>query len=46
MYDRLYSYLTENNLRYNEQFDFQKGHSADHAIVQLYTDRRSNSRNV
>ena len=46
MYDRLYSYLTENNLLYNEQFDFQKGHSADHAIVQLHADRRSNSRNV
>ena len=46
MYDRLYSYLTENNLLYNEQFDCQKGHSADHAIVQLHADRRSNSRNV
>ena len=31
MYNRLYLYLTENNLLYNKQFDFQKGHS----IVQL-----------
>ena len=35
MYNRLYLYLTENNLLYNKQFGFQKGHSADHAIVQL-----------
>ena len=35
MYNRLYLYLTENNLIYNKQFDFQKGHSTDHAIVQL-----------
>ena len=35
MYSRLYLYLTENNLLYNKQFGFQKGHSTDHAIVQL-----------
>ena len=35
MYNRLYLYLTENNLLYNKQFDFQKEHSPDHAIVQL-----------
>ena len=35
MYNRLYLYLTENNLLYNKQFDFQKGHSTDRAIVQL-----------
>ena len=35
IYNRLYLYLTENNLLYNEQFGFQKGHSTDHAIVQL-----------
>ena len=33
--ERLYLYLTENNLIYNKQFGFQKGHSTDHAIVQL-----------
>ena len=35
MYNRLYLYFTENNLLYNKQFGFQKGHSTDHAIVQL-----------
>ena len=35
MYNRLYSYLTENNLLCNKRFGFQKGHSTDHAIVQL-----------
>ena len=37
MCNRLYLYLTENNLLYNslQQFGFQKGHSTDHAIVQL-----------
>ena len=35
MYNRLYLYLTENNLLYNKQFGFQKGHSTDHAVVQL-----------
>ena len=27
--------MTQNNLLYNKQFGFQKGHSTDHAIVQL-----------
>ena len=35
MYNRLYLYLTENNLLCNKQFGFQKRHSTDHAIVQL-----------
>ena len=35
VYNRLYLYLTENNLLYNKQFGFQKGDSTDHAIVQL-----------
>ena len=35
MYNRLYLYLTENNLLYNKQFGFQKRHSTDHAILQL-----------
>ena len=35
IYNRLYLYLTENNLLCNKQFAFQKGHSTDHAIVQL-----------
>ena len=35
MYNRLYLYLTENDLLYDKQCVFQKGHSTDHAIVQL-----------
>ena len=35
MYNRLYLYLTENNMLYKKQFEFQKGHSTNHAIVQL-----------
>ena len=35
MYNRLYLYLTENDLLYNKQFGFQKGHLIVHAIVQL-----------
>ena len=35
MDNRLYLYLTENNLLYETQFGFQKGHSTDHDIVQL-----------
>ena len=36
MYNRLYKYLTENNLLYCKQFGFQKGHSPEHAILQLF----------
>ena len=35
MYKRLYLYFSENNLLYNRQFGFQKGHSTDHANVHL-----------
>ena len=35
MYNRLYKYLTENNLLYWKQFGFQKGHSPEHALLQL-----------
>ena len=35
MYNRLYLYLIGNILLYNKLFGFQKGHSTDHAIVQL-----------
>ena len=35
MYNRLYKYLTENNLLYCKQFGFQKGHSPEYAILQL-----------
>ena len=35
MYNRLYKHLTENNLLYKKQFDFQQKHSTEHAILQL-----------
>ena len=35
MHNRLYKCLTENNLLYCKQFGFQKGHSPEHAILQL-----------
>ena len=35
MYNRLYQYLTENEILYPKQFGFQTGHSTEHAIVQL-----------
>ena len=35
MYNRLYKYLTKNNLLYCEQFRFQKGYSPEHAILQV-----------
>ena len=38
MYNRLYSHLLDHELLYNKQFGFQKGHSTDHAIVQLVSE--------
>ena len=35
MYNRLYLYLTESNLLYNKQFEFQKERFTDQAIVQI-----------
>ena len=35
MYNRLYKHLTESNLLCCKQFVFQKGHSPEHAILQL-----------
>lgn len=35
MYNRFYSFLTANNILYDNQFGFQAGHSTDHAIVKL-----------
>ena len=32
---RAHAYLIENNILYSKQFDFQNGHSTDHAVVQL-----------
>ena len=35
MYNRLFKYLTTNEILYKKQFGFQKGHSTDHAIIQM-----------
>jgi len=35
MYNRLYGYLLQHDILYHKQFGFQKGHSTDHAVVQL-----------
>ena len=35
MHNRLYKYLIKNNISYCKQFGFQRGHSTDHAVVQL-----------
>ena len=35
MYNRVYKYLTENNLLSQKQFGFREGHSTSHAIVNL-----------
>ena len=35
IYDRLYSFFSENNILYKKQFGFQKQHSTDNAIVHL-----------
>ena len=35
MYNRLCKYLTESNLLCCKQFRFQKGHSPEHAILQV-----------
>ena len=35
MYNRLYDHLIQNNLLYHKQFGFQRGHSTEHAVVDL-----------
>ena len=35
IHNRLYSFFSENNISYKNQFGFQKQHSTDHAIVHL-----------
>ena len=35
MFKRLYNHLSENLMLYSKQFGFQRGHSAEHAIMQL-----------
>ena len=40
MYNRLYEYLTKNNLLFDKQFEFRKGHSTEHALTELVNIRR------
>ena len=35
MYNRVYNYLTDNNLLFHKRFGFRKGHSFDHALIKL-----------
>ena len=35
MYNRLYNYLNNNDLLFHKQFGFRKGHSIDHALIEL-----------
>ena len=42
MYNRLYSYLTENNILFNKQFAFRAGHSTEHTLLEL-VDPNSNT---
>ena len=35
MCNRLYSYLTENNILFNKQFGFRAGHSTEHPLLEL-----------
>ena len=35
MYNRLYNHFINNNILYSKQFGFRKGHSTDHAQIQL-----------
>ena len=42
MYNRLFKYLTTNEILYKKQFGFQEGHSTEHAIMQLI-DKINNS---
>ena len=43
-YNRLYSYLTENNILFNKQFGFPAGHSTENALLEL-VDQISNTFN-
>ena len=43
-YNRLYSYLTENNILFNKQFGFREGHSTENAMLEL-VDQISNTFN-
>ena len=42
MYNRLYKYITDNNILYKKQFGFQTGHSTEQSIIQLVDQINSN----
>ena len=42
MHNRLFGYLTKNDMLYKKQLGFQKGHSTEHAIIELF-DQINNS---
>ena len=42
MCNRLCKYLLHSNILYKKQFDFQEGHSIDHAILQLVDQTHGN----
>ena len=44
MYNRVYTYLAENNISFNKQFGFRAGHSTEHTLLELI-DQISNSFN-
>ena len=35
MYNRVYNYLNDNNFLFHKQFGFRKGHSTEHALIEL-----------
>ena len=45
MYNRLYNHLMKNNILYSKQFGFLKGHSMEHAIIQLIDQINNNFEN-
>ena len=45
MYSRLYNHLIKNNILYSKQFGSQKGHSTEHAIIQLIDQINNNFEN-
>ena len=42
MYKRLCNHLSENQMFYSKEFGFQRGHSTEHAIMQLIDQISSN----
>ena len=37
MYNRLYTYLTENNILLNKQCGFRAGHSNEHVLLECWS---------